>query len=219
MVRAVGPTAALAGVPAGIQAQGVWAGRRQLFVRFAAEAETATMFTPDALASELRRQSERSTYHSISVSGRDPLGNAEFIAGAFERWTPTLPVMIDTDGQRPEAVETVRKHANLFQVTVDFTGPDAMLSRSLETVTAARDGKVAQALVLVPREETTDPMVLRVVEQAHDASEDVSIVIHPWVSGERGALDRRWSVLLERASPLHADIRITLRVPAPAGMR
>ena len=37
--------AALAGVPAGVQAQGVWAGRRQLFVRFAGEAETATMYT------------------------------------------------------------------------------------------------------------------------------------------------------------------------------
>ena len=36
----VSPTAALAGVPAGLQAQGVWAGRRQLFIRFAAEAET-----------------------------------------------------------------------------------------------------------------------------------------------------------------------------------
>ena len=53
MSHVAGPTAALAGIPAGLQAQGVWAGRRQLFVRFAAEAETATMYTADALASEL----------------------------------------------------------------------------------------------------------------------------------------------------------------------
>ena len=55
MAQVAGPTAALAGIPAGLQAQGVWAGRRQLFVRFAAEAETATMYTADALANELRR--------------------------------------------------------------------------------------------------------------------------------------------------------------------
>ena len=54
MSQVAGPTAALAGIPAGLQAQGVWAGRRQLFVRFAAEAETATMYTADALASEIR---------------------------------------------------------------------------------------------------------------------------------------------------------------------
>ena len=53
------PTAALAGIPAGLQAQGVWAGRRQIFVRFAAEGETATMYTADALASEVRRGTTR----------------------------------------------------------------------------------------------------------------------------------------------------------------
>ena len=74
MVKVAGPTAALAGVPAGIQSQGVWVGRRQLFVRFAAEAETATMYTSDALGSELKRQAARSVFHSISVCGRDARG-------------------------------------------------------------------------------------------------------------------------------------------------
>ena len=54
-IHEAGPSAALAGVPAGIQSQGAWAGRRQLFVRFAAEAETAVMYTADALAKELRQ--------------------------------------------------------------------------------------------------------------------------------------------------------------------
>ena len=60
------PTAALAGIPAGLHSQGVWAGRRQLFVRFAAEAETATMYTADALANELKRATNRSAFHSIA---------------------------------------------------------------------------------------------------------------------------------------------------------
>ncbi len=77
MAQVAGPTAALAGIPAGLQAQGVWQGRRQLFVRFAAEAETATMYTADALASELRRSTSRSAFHSIAIAGRDPLGNVE----------------------------------------------------------------------------------------------------------------------------------------------
>ena len=67
--------AALAGVPAGVQAQGVWAGRRQLFVRFAGEAETATMYTSQALLKEIERQLTRSKFHSIAIGGRDPLGD------------------------------------------------------------------------------------------------------------------------------------------------
>src|SRR3954471_1201853 len=93
------PTAALAGVPAGLQAQGAWAGRRQLFVRFAAEAETATMYTADALANELRRSTARSAFHSISISGRDPLANVEYLQAAFGKVQTLLPVMLDCDGQ------------------------------------------------------------------------------------------------------------------------
>ncbi len=44
--------AALSGIPAGVQAQGVWRGRRQRFVRFAGEAETATMYSAGAAACE-----------------------------------------------------------------------------------------------------------------------------------------------------------------------
>ena len=75
--------AALAGVPIGIQRQGVWAGRRQLFIRFAGPAETATMYTADALSREVARGLSRSPLHSVCISGRDALGNAEFLEAAL----------------------------------------------------------------------------------------------------------------------------------------
>ena len=94
MAQAAGPTAALAGVPTGLQSQGVWVGRRQLFVRFAAEAETATMYTAQAIAQELQRAAKRSAFHSISVGGRDPLANVDFLAAAFKAGPLPLPVML-----------------------------------------------------------------------------------------------------------------------------
>ncbi len=219
MVRAAGPTAALAGVPAGIQSQGVWAGRRQMFVRFAAEAETATMYTPDALGSELKRQSGRSVFHSISVCGRDALANSEFLAAAFEKWTPTVPVMLDTDGQRPEAIGELKKYVKLVQATIDFGGPDAMVDRVLKTLAAAAAAGTHHALVLTPRDETSDSQLLRLIEQVHAASAETIVVIHPMVGAERGSLDRRWSTLLEVVGPVHSDVRVLLRVPPPAGMK
>src|SRR5207248_4705041 len=108
MSQVAGPTAALAGIPAGLQSQGVWAGRHQLFVRFAAEAETATMYTADALANELRRSTGRSSFHSIAISGRDPLANVEYLCAAFDKVSTNLPVMLDTDGQRPAEIGELR---------------------------------------------------------------------------------------------------------------
>ncbi len=211
--------AALAGVPSAVQAQGVWAGRRQLFVRFAGEAETATMYTAAALVKEIERQMTRSKYHSVAIGGRDPLGNLEFLTAAFGLTKAPLPLMLDGDGQHPEALALLAPHLAMAQVTVDFVGPDGMRASAIETLAAASGAGCAHALVMCPKDDTSDGQMLRLIEQAHHTSADTQIVIHPFLTGEPPMLDRRWSVLLEQAVALHGDARLVLRLPAPTGLR
>jgi hypothetical protein len=216
--QVTGPTAALAGIPAGLQAQGVWAGRRQLFVRFAVEAETATMYTADALANEIRRSTGRSTFHSISISGRDPLGNVEYLCAAFAKMATTLPVMLDVDGQRPDEIAELKGVLALVQVTLDGPTPDAGSERAFQTLQISAKAGLQHALVLCVDERTTDAQVLRIVEHAHGASETVSIVVHPSASAPVDR-DRRWITLFERMTSLHGDVRLALKLPPPTGMR
>jgi organic radical activating enzyme len=212
------PTAALAGIPAGLQTQGVWAGRRQIFVRFAAEGETATMYTADALASEVRRGTSRSAFHSISISGRDPLSNVEYICAAFDKLSSTIPVMLDCDGQRPAEIDELKRFVTLTQVTLDGPTLEAQSDRAFESLRVAAKAGMQQALVMIVDERTTDAHVLRAVERAHAASESTVIVVHPgpMIPVDR---DRRWMTLFERAAALHSDIRLALRLPPPTGMR
>jgi len=213
------PAAALAGVPTGVQAQGVWAGRRQLFVRFAGEAETATMYTSAALLKEINRQLGRTTIHSLAIGGRDPLGNLEFLTAAFATAPSPVPLMLDSDGQRPEALAMIAPHLAMAQVTVEFVGPEGTRSSAIETLAAASGAGCPHALVLCPREDTTDSQLLRLIEQAHATSQETRMVIHPLLTGDPPVLDRRWSTLLEQAVALHADTKLALRLPAPAGLR
>ena len=217
--RVAGPTAAIAGIPAGLQAQGVWAGRRQLFVRFAGEAETATMYTADALVSEVDRAMTRSKFHSISIGGRDPLGNVEYLKAAFEKPVP-VPVMLDCDGQRPEEISALEKMITLIEVTLE--GPalaaDGQMSNAVASIKEAAAIKARHSLVLIADERTSDSVVLRVVEQVNAASEATTIVIHP-ATGTPVDRDRRWTMLLERTMALHGDVRLALRLPPPTGMR
>jgi organic radical activating enzyme len=217
MANVAGPTAALAGIPAGIQSAGVWAGRRQLFVRFAAEAETATMYTADALANELKRSTSRSAFHSIAISGRDPLANCEYLRAAFDKVTTDLPIMLDTDGQRPEEIKDL-KFVKLTQVTLDGASLEAHSDRALESVQIAAQAGMQHALVINADERTTDAHMLRVVERAHAASEQTMVVIHPGAQTPVDR-DRRWTTLFERASALHGDVRLALKLPPPTGMR
>jgi hypothetical protein len=218
MSKTAGPTAALAGVPTGLQASGVWAGRRQLFVRFAAEAETATMYTAQAIAQELVRSSKRSAFHSISVGGRDPLANVEFLEAAFDSTKPPLPVMLDVDGQRPDGIVALKKHVSMAQITLEGSSMEPAAERAVESLSASADAGLDHALVLAPGEAVSDSQLLRIVEQAHAASEKTVIVIHPPYNTPIDR-DRRWVTLLERAAALHADVRLVLRLPPPTGTR
>jgi organic radical activating enzyme len=215
------PTAALAGVPAGLQAQGVWLGRRQLFVRFAAEAETATMYTADALAGEIRRAVTRTSFHSVSISGRDPLSNVDYLCIAFERAAQALsglPVMLDVDGQRPAELDALKTFAKLAQITIEGSATEAIVDRAFETVARAAKLGMQHALVVLADDRTTDASMLRFVERAHETSDATMVVIHPG-TGIAVDKDRRWTTLFERASALHGDVRLMLRLPPPTGMR
>lgn len=212
--------AALAGVPAGVQALGPWAGRRQLFVRFAGEAETATMYMATALIREIERQLARSSFHSIAIGGRDPLGSVPFLLAALEGAKPKVPVMLDTDGQRPEALGQLLPHLALVQVTVEFIGGEAMLDHAIATIAGAAQGGCAHAMAICPREDTTDSVLLRLVEETHAASAATQVVIHPFLTGDTNPmLDRRWATLLEQATAVHTDTKLALRLPPPAGLR
>jgi hypothetical protein len=90
---------------------------------------------------------------------------------------------------------------------------------AIETLAAAAGANCAHALVICPKDDTTDGQMLRLIEQAHQTSADTEIVIHPFLTGEPPMLDRRWSTLLEQAMALHCDTRLALRLPAPAGLR
>jgi hypothetical protein len=211
--------AALAGIPIGIQRHGVWAGRRQLAIRFAGPAETATMYTSEALAREVARGLARSPVHSICISGRDALGNADFLEAALQTLATRTPVMVDTDGQRPEAIAALHPYMQLVQVSLDAPVTDASLERAMETIKAAARVGCQHAVVIAGTDEASDADYLQIVEKAHAASDAVSIVLHPGPSTERGVMDRRWSVLVEHAMGHHPDVRVALRLHGPATMR
>ena len=219
MPRSTGPTAAIAGITPGIQSQGVWTGRRQLFVRFAGEAETAVLYNGEMLAKQVDRAVAHTALHSIALAGRDPLGSGPLIADAFARWQSSLPVMLDCDGQRPDDLAPVLGSLTMLQVTFEFGDAPALAERALSSLHSAASTKIGHALVLSPRDATSDGQVLRLVEQAHAAVPDVQIVLHPSPSGEKQPLDRRYATLVDQAMAIHRDIVLVLRVQGPVGVR
>ena len=207
MTRSMQPTAAISGLAGWVQPRGPWIGRRQLVVRFAGEAETATLYTAAAFAGELERVVSRSHFHSVGLTGRDALGQAPFLAAAAATKPSPLPMMLETDGQRPELLPGLRAVVQLVQV-VPPTSSGAPLERALETLAVAAQIGCEHALLLAAGARESDGALLRVVEQAHRASAGTMIVVHPTRGDVATPRDGRWTDFLERASALHADVRL-----------
>lgn len=177
------------------------------------------MYTADALANEIARATSRSKFHSVSIGGRDPLGNTEYLRAAFEGRDLSVPVMLDCDGQRPEEIKTLDKLVQHIQVSIEGgTLSDAPAANAVESIKEVAAIGAEHSLVLIADERTSDSVVLRIVEQAHAASESTIVVIHP-ATGTPVDRDRRWTMLLERSTALHGDVRLALRLPPPTGMR
>ena len=212
-VRLPSLSAALAGIPAGIQPLGPWTGRRQLFVKFAGEAETATIYTADALRGELKRSSARSKYHSIAVVGPDALIEVEFLAAAMH--TSPLPVMLDHDGQRPSVLEALLPTLSLVQVSMDGKEGAAAVERVCSTMEVAAKARVAHAVAIQPAAAMSDGPLLRIVEQLHRVSAEAQVVLH--VTPESVAENsRRWVLWLQEAMAVHDDVRVLPRWPVAA---
>jgi organic radical activating enzyme len=175
------------------------------------------MYTADALRTELARLAQRSVYHSIAISGGDPLAEADFLAAALEGGAP-LAVMLDHDGQRPEAIGRILASLALVQVTLTGSEEDAVLERAMATLAQAAEKHVAHALVMTPEAGASDGQLLRIVEQTKAASGETSVVLHPAPDTLSGG-NRRWINWLERAASVHGDVRVLPQLPGPTGMR
>ncbi len=213
--RVTGPTAAIAWIRVAVQAQGVHTGRRQLVVRFAAEAETATLYNGSMLHRNIERALTASVVHSISIAGHDPLASALLLAEALEGNDPLAPVVIDCDGQRPDSVATVARSVALIQVALTATETAAVTDNAMETLRLAEQGGTGAALAVVMTDRTTDAQVLRVIEQATSAAPGTKIVVHLAPAAASAAPVARYAALMEEAAAISSDVRLLARLPAP----
>ena len=177
------------------------------------------LYTPEMLARHVGRVVGQSPLHSVSLGGRDPLASEELIIDALTRWQSPIPVMVDCDGERPEAVTKVAPYVAMIQVTVEFVNTTSSLDRALASLAAASAAGREHAAVLTPHEGTTDGQMLWFIEQAHGVAPGTKIVVHPVVGTERAGVDRRYASLVERGMAIHHDLAFWLRIPPPVGAR
>jgi pyruvate-formate lyase-activating enzyme len=177
------------------------------------------MYTADALTREVQRALERSRVHSVCIAGRDALANDVFLVACLSQLHAKVPVMIDTDGQRPAVLERLQPYLQLVQVTVDTAIEQPALEQVVESIKQCERLGLNAAVAIAGRDNASDSDYLRIVESVAEANPKAMIVMHPSPAEERKPLDRRWSMLVEQATLRQQDVRVALRLNGPVTPR
>jgi 7-carboxy-7-deazaguanine synthase len=151
------PSTSLSGAPvqeifSSIQGEGIFVGKRQIFVRFAhchlscAYCDTPMQsvnhncwietpigtgqfkqlenpVTPDALVTEIRKLIQHLPHHSVSFTGGEPLLYSRFLAGVLPQIQCHLPTYLETSGTQPELLKPLLPWLNV--VAMDIKLPSA----------------------------------------------------------------------------------------------
>jgi len=221
------PTAEICEIFSSIQGEGLYVGRRQVFVRFAGcnlrcrycdtarGAPSGTCSIESAGGSPATRQNPldaqelseavgglagSARYHSISLTGGEPLLHADFLL----RWLPTLKtglcLHLETNGTLPDALEQIVALIDVVAMDIKLpsvTGEEPQFERHRRFLqTAARreafvkvvfgegtpDSELAEVAAIVGRVDPVIPVVLQPVTGADAPSPDRILSAHSFLS-------------------------------------
>lgn len=176
-----------------IQGEGIFAGAKQIFVRFKAcnlacnfcdEPKDAggKIYTPASLMDEIRLLTEKKgSHHSVSLTGGEPLCYADFLGSLLPLLQKTgRKSYLETNGTLPGELARVIDHIDI--VAMDFklpssTGERAFWNEHLEFLKIASRKKVFVKAIVTP--ETTVEDIRQAVSIIKSLNKSVPFILQP----------------------------------------
>ena len=173
-----------------IQGEGLYAGVPQLFIRFYGcnlscifcdtNFDSYKTFTPDALMDEIPES--KGPYHSISITGGEPLLQADFIRDFLDKYKKSYKklVYLETNGTLYRELSKVIDYVDI--IAMDFklpssTGRASFWKEHEKFLKIAKKRKTFAKAIITHKTISGD--ILRMAEIVKKISNDIPIVLQP----------------------------------------
>jgi len=111
-----------------IQGEGPLVGYKQLFIRFCncnlhcnycdTEFAAGTEYSPDALYQKIMKEYNLNGFHSISLTGGEPLLNAEFLKDFLPLVKGKTKVYLETNATLPEKLICIKQYVDIISADI-----------------------------------------------------------------------------------------------------
>ncbi len=212
-----------------IQGEGVYAGVRQLFVRFygcnlnCKYCDTSLSSFREYEAGDLldALKAYEGTYHSVSFTGGEPLLQAQPLQEIM-RLTGRhgFRNYLETNGTLPEALAKVIDYTDIISMDLKLpgsTGEKAFWGEHAEFIRAARDKELFLKAVIC--ESTTEKDILDTVNFLKALSLKPPLVLQPDSSVEFGALAQKIRGMEELCRKENISVRVTPQLHKAIGVK
>jgi organic radical activating enzyme len=122
-----------------IQGEGAYVGYKQLFIRFCGcnlnceycdtEFNQGVEYTPVELFEKITSEYDLSTFHSISLTGGEPLVSADFLAEFLHKINHITKIYLETNGTLADEFSKVKPYIDIISADIKLkssTGLDTM---------------------------------------------------------------------------------------------
>ena len=215
-----------------LQGEGIYMGIPQLFIRFYGcdlscdfcdtKPTSYKTFTPDSLMSKILEYKE--TYHSISLTGGEPLCQVAFIKTFLEEYKKYHKKMIylETNGSLYKALPKIIEHVDI--IAMDFKLPSSTLGLPLwkEHERFLRISSRKEVFVKsIITQNTTSEDIIRMIKIVGSVSDEIPIVLQPaTVSDNNKKVTRnRLSELRDIAKKTMRRVEIIPQIHKEMGIR
>jgi len=207
-----------------IQGEGPVVGYKQLFIRFCGcnlkcdycdtdfdSEHDAQSFTPEKLFDEIINNYHLETFHSISLTGGEPLLSAEFLKEFLPLVKGKTKVYLETNATLYDRLEEIKGYVDIISADIKLKSSTGLETTKLHRKFFEKCSGVETFAKVVFDENITDKEIDSCVELGRDF--DLELVLQPKMIGETMSVSSDFcNEILEKFTLKYKNVRLIPQV-------
>jgi len=204
-----------------IQGEGSVVGYKQLFIRFCrcnlncrycdTEYKTGKSYTPDELYNEITSNYDLKTFHSISLTGGEPLLETDFLVEFLPKFNNQTKIYLETNATCAVELEKIKKYIDIIAADIKLQSGTGFNTLMLHEKFFEKCTGIKTFAKVVFNSNITDNEITAVTELAEKFN--IPLILQPEMNGGKMCVTSSFCTeILDKFLQRYHDVRLIPQV-------